>query len=340
MIKTDSGIYYAVLKFILEYCSPLNWPSGLWQDFQKATDSKKGRYSIWRNYQSLTVNIRDLKFQNLPITPEMEPDLSPPEIPIIMPPVNIGDIQRFAEFVVTKIEEIQCLEGKGWLALLQSYRWPKGKGNFESGIDVRRHFHFLVNDAAEATGRGALTYQHGLCNAIAGWAGIPQKVSKTDASNIFSTIRYLKNTLKMDLIDINQIYGRRISTTSKVYYFSDPLYWTIYDSRVAYSLSQLAHAFEKADPDAASRLGSYIIFPVPPNQSGRVNPKIQWNDNLAASSFIRASFILRAIADSLNKRKKTPPSKAILSSGIWELSHVEMVLFVLGKNFSGMSHQN
>jgi hypothetical protein len=36
-----------------------------------------------------------------------------------------------------------------------------------------------------------LTFKRGICNAIAGWAGIPQEVSEADVNGIFSTIEYL-----------------------------------------------------------------------------------------------------------------------------------------------------
>ena len=54
---TPSGLNYAVLKFILEYCSPFNWAEGLWEKFEKAKNPAKGNYAIWRNYLSLSVDI-------------------------------------------------------------------------------------------------------------------------------------------------------------------------------------------------------------------------------------------------------------------------------------------
>lgn len=51
---SDSGFDYAVLKFILEYCTSVNWEK---KQFLWAKDNYKGDYRIWRKYPTYKVNI-------------------------------------------------------------------------------------------------------------------------------------------------------------------------------------------------------------------------------------------------------------------------------------------
>ncbi len=54
---TPSGLNYAVLKFIIDYCRPYDWPEGRWEQILKSKHPKTGNYSIWRRYPRLRVNI-------------------------------------------------------------------------------------------------------------------------------------------------------------------------------------------------------------------------------------------------------------------------------------------
>lgn len=58
---TRSGIDYAVLKFILEFCSPIDWPEGYWEVFNSAKDPWTGNYAIWRRDPYLTVNVKMMR---------------------------------------------------------------------------------------------------------------------------------------------------------------------------------------------------------------------------------------------------------------------------------------
>ena len=58
---TPSGIDYAVLKFILEYTTPVNWTDGLWTQFNEAKDPYSGNYRISQDYPTLLVNILSSK---------------------------------------------------------------------------------------------------------------------------------------------------------------------------------------------------------------------------------------------------------------------------------------
>jgi hypothetical protein len=58
---TPSGIDYAILKFILEYTTPVNWSDGLWIQFNEAKDPYSGNYRISQDYPTHLVNILSSK---------------------------------------------------------------------------------------------------------------------------------------------------------------------------------------------------------------------------------------------------------------------------------------
>ena len=323
---TKYGINYAGRKFILEYTIPIDWPQNLWTEFRCATDNHNGNYGIWKKYLNLLVNVKSSKESPSSRSSQL-PDRISEYVSTTSP-----DLDQYINWIVNKIDEIQTFNGKGWQGLIQSYEWPPGKRNLNEGIEYRRTFHFLVNQASEASGIGAKGYRQGLCTAIAGWGGINTIVDDRFAEDIFSTVRYLQSLGESDHIDLNKINGERIATSSKVYYFSNPLLWTIYDSRIAYALNILEENYAAAFPDIAKRLAESIRFSIPPNRKGRKNSELPWKDNNAALFFVRASFILRSITSKLNSNKKIlPPTQGIFASGTWDMYHVEMALFMFGQ---------
>lgn len=343
---TTNGFNYAVLKFILEYCSPSDWYEGLWGKFEKAKNPTKGNYAIWRNHLSLSVDIVDKSSSK---------NSNVFKSAIYSPTVREGvvskdkflnkDMLMFIEFIIKKIERETILGKKGWLEQLKSYQWPPEKGDFKEGINLRKHFSYIVNCSANSTGLGSETFRHGVCNTVAGW-GVLKQVSKEDCFKIFESISYLKSIVDKDLIDCNKIFRRRIALASKLYYFSDPLNWTIYDSRVAFTLSQLVYYFKKEKRDIFDRLRDEIIFPVPPTQSRMRNHPfdVEWNETEASLWFVKASILLKAIAECLNKESFLSTQDVISSSDSWRLYHVEMVFFRLGEqnweNKIPTSHNN
>lgn len=330
---TYSGLYYAVLKFILEYCSPADWPNDLWEKFRRSTDNQNGKYSIWKSYPNLKVNITgQKKVKQQQSSPESVESARIQENTVSKKEFLDSEMYEFAEFIVDRIEKESILGNSGWLEQLKSYHWPPGKGNFEEGIEVRKHFNYILNSAVKSTGRRSNTFKYGICNAIAGWGGL-KEVSREDCSSIFRSIKYLKRIDDKEKIDLDEIFDRRIALSSKMYYFSDPLSWTIYDSRVALTLSQLAYLFRKENKDNFNRIRKKIIFPIPPTRSKKRKHlfEVKWKEDEASLWFIRASLLLRAIAKRLNERNYPSPPATISSSHSWELYHVEMIFFRLGK---------
>lgn len=351
LVVTTSGLNYAVLKFILEYTLPVSWPPNLWDEFHHAKDNKTGNYGRWKSYPNLLVSVQSYKenkkypSSQLPqrsstVNQELNTNRSStapiranrvpkPDSQFVHP--ESPEMDHYLNWIVNIIDELQTPDGKGWLGLLHSYKWPAGKGSFEEGIANRIAFHYLVNRTAEASGMGAKEYRQGLYTAIAGWGGIDKIVGEVLAEKIFSSILYLKSIGESDHIDPNRICGERIATSSKVYYFSSPQLWTIYDSRIAFALHTLAEKYAVLFPETATRLSEIIRFSIPGNRKGRSNPTLPWNNDNAAPSFVRASLLLRSITSKLNTQKIPPPDRGVISSGAWELCHVEMALFMQGQ---------
>lgn len=339
---TSSGLNYAVLKFILKYCSHLNWPKSLENDFEKAKAPYGGNYRIWREYPELRVNVRGrTSSQIFRVRGHLNSSSVSPVEPSVQDIVSgnsfmDGDMCVFVDFVVRKIDEQVILGKKSWLDQLTSYQWPPRKGSFTSGINIRKYFHHIVNLAGQSSGLGSENFKRGVCNAVAGWAGIKNEVSLQDSIRIFKSIQYLKCAASEDRICCDRIFNRRIATTSKMYYFSDPWNWTVYDSRVAYALSQFAYWLKQEKREVFNNVIGRVSFPIPPSRNARVNPLcIDFNEVNSALWFVRASTFLKAIATRLNRKGLESPPDHIRPSDLWELYHVEMVFFRLGqKQFS------
>ena len=87
-------------------------------------------------------------------------------------------------------------------------------------------------------------YRH--CKEITSWGGM-QDVSPDLANQYQKSVNYLLNNdpgMNSNFKTL-PISGKRIATASKIYYYSDPLRWTIYDSRVGYAIHQLIFEYSK-----------------------------------------------------------------------------------------------
>lgn len=339
---TTSGFNYAVLKFILEYCSPSNWPKDLWEEFEKAKNPMKGNYAIWKKYPHLKVNINRKTF-NDGVTTCLKKEFTPKmqscshDTVVVKSEFLNEEMKWFIEFIIEKIEKENILGKKGWIEQLRAYEWPEGKKNLKEDLTLRKYLNYLVNYAVGYNGPGADVFRFGVCNAVAGWGGL-KKVEEDDCDKIFDSIKYLKRVIEEnhDQIDCTKIFTKRIALSTKLYYFSDLSNWTIYDSRVAFTLCQLAYLFKKEKKEIFNRIKNKISFPIPPSKvkERRCLHNIKWNewdDKEAAIWFVRASILLKAIANRLNDENGLTPSKVMRSLDKWELYLVEMVFFRLGK---------
>jgi len=259
---------------------------------------------------------------------------------VVTPPAKIvtADFRSpamiaFVQYITHTIEHERIWGRRGWQEHFESYEWPRGRAGCREGIAARTRFHDAVTRARESNDRDTTRLKSEVCNTIAGWGGIKAPVSESDVGRIFSTIEILSSCRDADCIDCGNIFGRRIATASKVYYLSDPWSWTIYDSRVAYALNQLAFTFRNENAAVFDRIRDHITFAVPTSKSISRKSSFgnMWNDRYAPQWFVRASLLLREIASTLNVQSLPVPQYAIDGADGWALYHVEMVLFMLGE---------
>jgi hypothetical protein len=239
----------------------------------------------------------------------------------------------FVKYIIHIIEHEQIFGRKGWNKHFESYEWPLGRPDCIGGISARKHFHNDITLARNSQGQGIAQLKRDICNAVSRWGGINAQVSAEFTGKIFSTIEILSSSKSADYIDCKNIFGQRIATASKMYYLSDPWAWTIYDSRVAFALNQLSFSFQKSNAAAFEQIQDRILFSVPESKGNNRKSLFnnRWNDRYASQWFIRASLLLREIATALNTHSLPAPQYSINDTEGWALYHVEMVLFMLGK---------
>lgn len=240
----------------------------------------------------------------------------------------------FVRHIVDTLEFIQINGRMGWLRHLEGYEWQRENRNYQAGIKVRKDFRSMIASACHSSGPDADQQKHDVCNDIAKWGGIIKPVDLDLARKYFSTIQYLSNIRDSEEIECRNISGRRIATASKIYSFSDPRAWTIYDSRLAFALNQLAFTFQRDRRSDFEQIQDMIKFLVPKSQGTTDRHCMfgeEWNDRDASLWFVRASLLLRQIAEALNGRSIPAPEYCLDEADRWELYHVEMVLFMLGR---------
>lgn len=240
------------------------------------------------------------------------------------------DMKKFIEFIINTVDSENIHGKKGWLNHFNNYEWPRGNKGCEKGISDRQYFNSTINKALNSKEIDSEMRLKSVYNDIAKWGIVPQ-VSDQFAQDISSTLNYLKSVKNNDKINCDSICGNRIATSSKIYYFSNPCYWTIYDSRVSYAFNQLAYLFNKNSPELYKKLEGMIEFPVPENRGNRFSffPN-KYSEQKYSLWFVRASLIMREIAKYLNENGYEKPCKQIGSTEGWNTYHIEMVFFMLG----------
>lgn len=108
----------------------------------------------------------------------------------------------------------------------------------------------------------------------------------------------------------------------------DPEWWTIYDSRVAAALAKLVGRWRRTEGGAGA--DHLLLFGLPAGRGGRrgdVESRFPMlaTPNQLRLNFIYASWLMRLIAAEVSVIESPIPG------GNWAVVHVEMVLFMLGK---------
>jgi hypothetical protein len=129
---------------------------------------------------------------------------------------------------------------------------------------------------------------------------------------------------------------KRIAMATKIYYFSNPLKWTIYDSRVGFALLSLIAEYAKEKEIPTKDVFPNGKFCLPPSQhssktSGRKSVFGNCHtEGKSLWSFIWTSHLHRMIARKLNSTEIEKPDHFLSNQQCWELPHIEMVFFMLG----------
>jgi hypothetical protein len=242
-------------------------------------------------------------------------------------------MEKFAEFIINYIQE-NPIHGKiGWTDQLSSYSWKVRHGFDHLPEMIRKTKEYWVESEIALTSSPEEWLNY--CNKIQVW-GHMATISPDLAEAYKQSVLYLRDHDPVTPNDFSSHHfvSKRIATSSKIYYFSNPLRWTIYDSRVAYAIHQLLYEYSKEKNKEPEDLFPATLLCLPESHTSRRIPLYDvpsCNETRTRISFIWASYLHRQIADKLNCNNSIQkPSQYLSSSPQWELPHVEMVLFMLG----------
>jgi hypothetical protein len=249
-------------------------------------------------------------------------------------------MENFANFIVDYIENNDILGKKGWINQLSGYEWSTKRGikdHYPDGIKRSKDLWLKTQLILQPPIDDEKWLHH--CNEIAVWGemkDVPEQLAKEYRDSVIYLIR--KNPgIQTDFRQL-PVCSKRIAMASKIYYYADPLQWTIYDSRVAYALHQLVHIYSqkrKIDPTTLFA-GLHLYLPQGKSHRGQqffegvsVDTKAYIK---ARAAFIWASHLHRKITILLNTSPTIPkPYYCVSGKQQWEIPHVEMVLFMIGK---------
>lgn len=245
-------------------------------------------------------------------------------------------MENFANFIIKYIEKNEIHGKTGWLNQLQAYQWDTKSGieRYSDGLLISKKFRSESQKILNIPNNDEIWFRH--CDDIRTWGGMKKVPPNLSLSFKKSVVFLLSNNPGVDSdFTMLPISGERIATASKIYYFSDPLLWTIYDSRVGYAIHQLIFEYAKTLQVSPSSLFADISICLPESQTDRRNPvypvsNCKYSETESKASFIWASHLHHLIASKLNGTTIQKPSQYLSTQPQWELPHVEMVFFVIG----------
>lgn len=254
-------------------------------------------------------------------------------------------MENFADFIVDYIETNEIHGHKGWLNQLHAYEWEANSRveKYPDAIATTKKF----NTKSQAILKIPNTDENWfhLCDEIRAWGGM-KKVPMDIALSLRNSVIFLSKNNPGINCDFSTlpIRGDRIATASKIYYYADPLRWTIYDSRVGFAFHQLIIEYARKNGVEPSSVFQEIPLCLPDSQTTYPNSKIKkrvplyelsdfplcGSETRAKASFIWASYLHRLISIKLNEKPILKPDQSLSTDPQWELPHVEMVFFVIG----------
>ena len=246
-------------------------------------------------------------------------------------------MEDFVNFIIDYIEKTEIHGRTGWIDQLAGYQWKREC--FSDGIQTSKNLNSKTHDVLKTPNSEGWNCH---CNQIAKWGGMPD-VSLGLATRYRESVNYLLNNdpVPKSNFRLLPICGKRIATASKIYYFSDPLRWTIFDSRVGYAIHQLIFEYSKKVGVEPLSLFQEIPLCLPDSQTCLPHSKtkkrtriydipICGHETRAKASFVWASHLHRLIATKLNVTSIPKPPEYLSTVSQWELPHIEMIFFMIG----------
>jgi hypothetical protein len=204
-----------------------------------------------------------------------------------------------------------------WSALLQGYEW--NGADWRGGLDARAVMHSQLARAAGPSNLADVVAE------IVSWGGLPPLSAKAIES-VLGSLPVLDQLATTDEPPA-ALYADRIPAVSKVYAMYEPSRWVIYDSRVARGLALLV-----SEAVGSGSLPAALVFPQPPGRTG-LRPEgfpVLGTEKQARLGFVYASWFAQDVAGQIELACPDPAG--------WDVRHVEMALFMLGRPNGGIVH--
>lgn len=254
-------------------------------------------------------------------------------------------INDFIDFLFNRVEQESINNFTGWREHLENFHYVRSTeynlaDSIKKHLDYSEQFQENLND----------TQLQLLVNKILKWGGLGRFPFKDDEiSEVKKSIKQLRN-FEMDNFENweRNLAGRRIASFSKVYEFYNPCQWTIYDSRVGRTLQYFVKKYFEQNLGQIENSKDLLGFRCPNSPtrgpiSGNVigyTFAIVNTPTQGRLGFLYASWLFKAISEKLNEGKIPLPIQVreILQERRlpleWQVYHVEMVMFMIGKYVS------
>jgi len=246
----------------------------------------------------------------------------------------INRISDFPEWMADQIDS----DGRGWRVHFEKYEF-KGS-DWQQGTQKRCELHTNLKNARPDDELLKAV------NEIMCW-GFPNDKQKQyiekDLIGIRNAVEVLGAESRGD--SLTELQGNRlinytnsVARNSKIYEMYDPARWTIYDSRVSKGLAILVGKYW--EEKGQKPIDGLLRFPLARGRGGEcIQGFHQISNSQAPLAFIYASWLLRKVAEILRSNPQkygVPPTKEDAERfhplpPDWQVYHVEMVLFMLGK---------
>jgi hypothetical protein len=246
-------------------------------------------------------------------------------------------MENFADFIIEYIENKPIQGTKGWLNQLNTYEW--NRDTYPKMVSITREFWKKSTEILNTPDNNTLWHDH--CKRIRKWGHMPRPISLSEGRAYKNCVLSL-NKEDPDIISAltkcPACKLKRIAMATKIYYFSNPLKWTIYDSRVGFALDQLIFEYAKKREISPESVFPNNEFCIPEAQTCGRNSvygfgKCSYSKRKSLWSFIWTSHLHRMIARKLNTMEKIEkPDYCLSEEKCWELPHIEMVFFMLGES--------